>query len=93
MGVRDGYRGQGVGSALLDACLDWCRTGGAHKFTLSVWPHNRAAIALYAKYGFRVEGRLVRHWRRRNGELWDLIAMGLVLDDASPGSPFEDELP
>jgi ribosomal protein S18 acetylase RimI-like enzyme len=57
---------------------------------LQVWPHNERAIALYRKFGFQVEGRLVRHYRRRNGELWDAIPMALVLDTTSPGSPFAD---
>ena len=76
----------------MDACLEWARNRHAHKVTLQVWPHNKAAIALYRKYGFAIEGRLVRHWRRRTGELWDLICMGLGLDEASPGSPHEDAL-
>jgi len=90
MFVRDGYRGRGVGSALLAACLDWCRSNRAHKVTLSVWPHNAAGLALYRRFGFAVEGRLVRHWRRRSGELWDAVQMGLVLDETAPGSPFDD---
>jgi RimJ/RimL family protein N-acetyltransferase len=44
-----------------------------------VWPHNDRAIALYEKLGFVEEGRLRRHYRRRNGELWDAVVMGLVL--------------
>ncbi len=86
--VRDGYRGRGIGAALLSACVDWCRTHRAHKIALQVWPHNTAAIALYERHGFVHEGRLVRHWRRRNGELWDAVCMGLVLDTTSPGSPW-----
>ena len=86
--VRDGFRSRGIGSALLAACIDWCRARGAHKIVLQVWPHNLSAIALYEKHGFVHEGRLVRHWRRRNGELWDARCMGLVLDTTSPGSPF-----
>jgi RimJ/RimL family protein N-acetyltransferase len=85
MMVRDGHRGGGIGSALLSACIDWCREHDAHKVALTVWPHNDRAIALYEKHGFSVEGRLVRHYRRRNGELWDAIAMGLVLDTTSSG--------
>jgi len=27
-----------------------------------------------------------RHYRRRSGELWDAVIMGLVLDETSPGS-------
>lgn len=79
MMIRDGYRGQGIGSALLEACLDWARSAMAHKVALSVWPHNVAAIALYKKFGFEIEGRLVQHYRRRSGELWDALLMGLIL--------------
>jgi putative acetyltransferase len=90
MMVRDGHRGRGVGSALMDACLTWSREHAAHKVALTVWPHNERALVLYRKYGFCVEGRLTRHHRRLNGELWDAIPMGLVLDQTSPGSPFTD---
>jgi len=80
MMVAADVRGQGVGSALLSAAVDWARGAGAHKVALQVWPHNEAAIALYGKFGFEQEGRLRRHYRRRNGELWDAVVMGLVLD-------------
>jgi len=50
-----------------------------HKLSLSVWPHNAAAIALYRKYGFVEEGRRVKQYRRATGELWDTVEMGLRL--------------
>ena len=50
-----------------------------HKLSLSVFPHNAAAIAVYRKFGFVEEGRRVRHLRRASGELWDPIDMGLLL--------------
>ena len=82
------YRGQGVGTAMMLAAIEWARAqNGVHKIELEVWPHNAAAIALYRKVGFQVEGRRRRHYRRRNGELWDAILMALVLDDVSPVSP------
>jgi RimJ/RimL family protein N-acetyltransferase len=90
MEISAGWRGQGIGSALIEQCLAWAREHAAHKVVLEAWPHNAAALALYEKYRFVREGRLRRHWRRRNGELWDLIYMGLVLDDTSPGSPHPD---
>jgi RimJ/RimL family protein N-acetyltransferase len=86
MVVAADWRGRGVGSALLEAGIDWARQAGAHKVALQVWPHNHRALALYEKYGFREEGRLVRHYRRKNGELWDAIVMGLVLDETSPSA-------
>jgi RimJ/RimL family protein N-acetyltransferase len=86
------WRGRGVGSALIEACVVWACTHGAHKLVLEVWPHNTAALGLYRKYGFEQEGFFKRHYRRRNGELWDAVRMGLVLDQDSPGSPYGPEV-
>lgn len=80
MMVAADRRGRGIGGALLTAAIDWARDAGAHKVALQVWPHNDAAIGLYRKFGFDEEGRLRRHYRRRSGELWDAIVMGLLLD-------------
>ena len=79
MFVAADWRGRGVGSALVAAAIELARARGLHKLALSVFPHNDAAIALYRKFGFVEEGRLVQHVRRANGELWDLIEMGLLL--------------
>ena len=77
--VAPDMRGAGVGSELLEAGIDWAREHGGHKMTLQVWPHNQAARNLYAKYGFVEEGYLARQWKRRNGEIWDAVVMGLLL--------------
>ncbi|MGH9058844.1 MAG: GNAT family N-acetyltransferase, partial [Acidimicrobiales bacterium] len=79
MALRDGYRGRGLGTALLAGGVEWSAASGAHKMALEVWPHNTAGLALYTRAGFVEEGRLRRHYRRRNGELWDAILMGLLL--------------
>lgn len=81
MAVAREWRRRGVGSALLAAAIAWARERGLHKLSLSVFPHNAAAIQLYRKHGFVEEGRRVKHFRRANGELWDAIEMGLLLDD------------
>ncbi len=81
------WRGRGVGSALVTAALSAARASGAHKVALQAWPNNAAALSLYAKFGFVEEGRLRRHYRRRDGSLWDAVVMGLVLDEHSPGGP------
>jgi len=82
MALLDGWRGRGIGSALLAAALDWAR---AHpdvaKVLLQLWPDNAAALALYRKHGFIVEGYRHRHWPRRSGERWDIVDMGLLVDD------------
>jgi L-amino acid N-acyltransferase YncA len=77
--VERGWRGHGVGSALLQAAIGWARGRGLHKLCLEVFPHNTAAIGLYRKFGFAEEGRRVKQYRRASGELWDSIVMGLAL--------------
>jgi RimJ/RimL family protein N-acetyltransferase len=79
MSVARAWRGRGVGSALLAAAIEWAREQGLHKLSLSVFPHNEAAIGLYRKHGFVEEGRRVKHYRRASGELWDSVEMGLLL--------------
>ena len=77
--VDGGWRGRGVGSALVQAAVDHARAQGLHKLCLEVFPHNTAAIALYRKCGFTEEGRRVKQYRRASGELWDSIVMGRLL--------------
>lgn len=86
MMVDAGWRGRGVGAALLQGAVEQARELGAHKVALQFWPHNHAARRLYLRFGFTEEGLLRRQYRRRNGELWDAVMMGLVLDETSPGS-------
>ncbi len=55
------------------------RNGVAGLGMSDVFPHNEAAIALYRRVGFVEEGLLRRHYRRRDGELWDALLMALYL--------------
>jgi RimJ/RimL family protein N-acetyltransferase len=79
MAVAAAWRGRGVGTALMEACVEWAREAGVHKLSLEVFPWNEPAIALYRKFGFVEEGRLRKHYRRQSGELWDVLVMGLAL--------------
>lgn len=87
MAVVADHRGRGIGRALLASGIGWARDQLCHKVSLEVWPHNVRARRLYEWAGFQEEGYLKRHYRRRNGALWDAVAMGLVLDTTSPGRP------
>jgi ribosomal protein S18 acetylase RimI-like enzyme len=77
--VERGWRGRGVGSALVAAAIEESRIKGLHKLSLDVFVHNTAAIALYQKFGFVEEGRRIAQYRRASGELWDSIVMGRLL--------------
>jgi ribosomal protein S18 acetylase RimI-like enzyme len=77
--VDAAWRGRGVGSGLLEGAIEWARGRGLHKLCLEVFPTNAPAIALYRKCGFVEEGRRTKQYRRTSGELWDALAMGLLL--------------
>jgi L-amino acid N-acyltransferase YncA len=77
--VDAAWRGRGVGSGLMCTAIEWARARGLHKLCLEVFPANAPAIALYRKYGFVEEGLRPKQYRRANGELWDSLAMGLLL--------------
>ena len=72
------HRRHGVGRALLAAAETWAKDTGVSKLELHVFPHNEAAIALYAGAGFLQEGYRPRHFRR-GGELVDTILMAKEL--------------
>ena len=50
------YRRQGVGSALIAACMTWAAKAGAFKVRLEVRASNTAAHALYRRHGFSPAG-------------------------------------
>lgn len=45
-------RGQGAGRALLEQCIDWARSNGAHHISLSVTKGESPAMQLYKSQGF-----------------------------------------
>jgi putative acetyltransferase len=83
--VALGARRQGVGSALLEAAVDWARGAGVRKLELHVFPWNEAAIALYEKFGFVREGYRKGHYHRA-GEDVDAILMAYRIP-GSAGNP------
>jgi len=84
--VRAARRGQGVGDALVHACVAWASGRGAREVVLHVFPHNAAAIELYRKHGFQDRGLLRGAYPRRNGERWDAIRMTLPLASGQRGA-------
>ncbi len=78
MGLLATHRGQGLGHRLLTLAIDRARDRGLERIELSVLHDNDAAGALYARHGFRIEGRRLRDWRR-DGVYRDSILMALDL--------------
>jgi putative acetyltransferase len=68
-------QGQGVGSALMAAMCDYAdRWAGALRLELTVYCDNAAAIHLYRKFGFEIEGTF-RGYALRDGRYADAYSM------------------
>jgi putative acetyltransferase len=75
MAVRDDWQGKGVGTALMAAIVDLADNWlGYRRLELTVYTDNGAAVALYRKFGFELEGTL-RDYSYRNGEYVDAYTM------------------
>ena len=73
--VRDDWQGRGVGTALMEACLDLADNWlNLTRLDLRVYADNAPAIALYEKFGFEIEGTH-RRFAYRNGEYVDAHIM------------------
>jgi ribosomal-protein-alanine N-acetyltransferase len=55
--VDQKYRRQGMGSALIGACMEWAAKSGASSMRLEVRASNAAALVLYQRHGFSAVGR------------------------------------
>jgi L-phenylalanine/L-methionine N-acetyltransferase len=73
--VHDRFQGQGVGAALLAAAINLADNWlGLHRLELQVYSDNAAAIRLYEKVGFVVEG-IARDFALRDGVFVDALLM------------------
>lgn len=79
MGILREYRGQRLGSRLLEAALSSAKEGGLERVGLDVFASNTPAIKLYEKFGFQHEGRK-RKARKLDGVYDDIILMALLFD-------------
>jgi L-phenylalanine/L-methionine N-acetyltransferase len=75
MSVRDDSQGRGVGTALMNAAIEladgWLNY---QRLELNVYTDNLAALALYRKFGFVIEGTF-RAYAFRDGQYVDSYAM------------------
>jgi RimJ/RimL family protein N-acetyltransferase len=74
--VAKRWRGMGIGTALLQALIDWAEENPLiEKIGLAVAANNEGAIRLYSKLGFLEEGRRPREMRMGPGQYMDDLLM------------------
>ncbi|MCR4407655.1 MAG: GNAT family N-acetyltransferase [Anaerolineae bacterium] len=86
--LEAGYRGQGLGMALIRAYLDKLRSGGVPGVHVVTTNRNEAALQLYRRAGFQLlQEKRTRMWQRYvDGEV-RLMALGLRLNETPHSLP------
>ena len=78
MAVRDDRHGRGIGTALMHAAIEladgWLNY---RRLELTVYTDNLAALALYRKFGFAIEGTCMAY-AFRDGQYVDAYAMARI---------------
>jgi RimJ/RimL family protein N-acetyltransferase len=80
MGVVADYRRQGIGYRLLEATVTKALSNGLTRIELEVFSSNRAAIALYERFGFEHEG--IKRKARYVEGIWDDFILMALLSEA-----------
>ena len=75
------YWNNGLGSLLLEEVIEWAQASGIlRRLQLTVQTRNQAAVHLYQKHGFVIEGIQERGAYIEEGEFIDVYLMGRLID-------------
>lgn len=75
------YWNNGLGSLLLEEVVEWAQASGIlRRLQLTVQTRNQAAVHLYQKHGFVIEGRQERGAYIEEGDFIDVYLMGRLID-------------
>jgi RimJ/RimL family protein N-acetyltransferase len=78
--VAKDWRDQGIGTALLEELIAWCRQNPVvHRLELEVIASNARAIHVYEKLGFVTEG-VRRNALKKHGQVLDTLMMAMIFD-------------
>lgn len=78
IGILQAYTGQGIGKQLFKTLEEWATNQYIHRLELTVMAHNKRAISLYQKMGFKIEG-IKQDSLWINGKYIDECYMGKII--------------
>ena len=81
VGVLQAYAGQGIGTRLFETLETWAMANGIHRLELTVQAHIAAAVGLYKKVSFTIEGTR-HHSMHIDGTFVDEYTMAKLLNQS-----------
>ncbi|MGO5473493.1 GNAT family N-acetyltransferase [Streptococcus hyointestinalis] len=81
LAVKKSYWGCGLGQLLLAEAIDWAEHSGViRRLELTVQKRNQAALHIYQKHGFLLEGIKKRGARAQTGDFLDVCMMSKMIE-------------
>jgi ribosomal protein S18 acetylase RimI-like enzyme len=77
IGIKRGFRGNGIGKSLMKAAILDAQNKGIQRIELWVFENNRPAISLYETLGFKIEGRM-DDYIKIDGVFYDALMMSKI---------------
>ena len=77
--LHQDFHGVGLGTTMTERLLSLAGEKGLHRIGLEVVEDNTAAVRLYEKCGFRIEGTLVDAYYGADMKYHNLLVMGRIL--------------
>lgn len=74
------YRRKGIGSGLLDACMEYAAAMGARIMELEVRESNAGAVAFYSKHGFEIAAMAKHYYITENAIIMVKRAIGVFTE-------------
>lgn len=51
--IREGFRGEGLGSSMISYAIEWARSKNYRKMTTSIFTNNRRSASLFTRHDFK----------------------------------------
>lgn len=77
--IHQDFQHAGLGTQMLTRLVETAKRQKLHKLNLEVAAENEAALHLYEKFGFKVEGTSKDSYFGEDKKYHDLLIMGLIL--------------
>ena len=81
--LHQDFHGVGLGTAMTEKLLALAKDEGLHRIGLEVVEDNKAAVRLYRRLGFKIEGTLRDAYYGADGKYHRMLVMGKIVERAS----------
>ena len=79
--IHQDFHGVGLGSTMTEILLKLAKSKGLHRIGLEVVEENEAAVKLYRRLGFEVEGVLRDAYLGEDGKHHNMLVMGRIFSE------------